>query len=237
MRNSDLAWSYARLAKTMRTSSTRSGLCLTVCAIIFSFVAILAGCDRRLPHGVAERYLENLQQFNYAGCYSLLSREDRADRSLHEFVTEIPLEPDVSPLWFRPILHVTHYELGPEHRNSDGVSADVPVRIVTPNLRLWERMLDVAAPDGSGADAAQRSLDRGDYPKRTYGDKVFLLKERHRWRVVAGFGARDRVVDRHPPVSDWPTFTRKSFLKLRRSRRGCRVVRRTHAASNSAGLL
>jgi hypothetical protein len=200
MRNSDRTRSYARLAEYMRESSTRSGLYLTAFATVLSIATVLAGCDRRRPHGVAERYLENLKQFNYAGCYNLLSDQDRADRSLHEFLTEIPLAPDVSPLWFRPILHITQYELGPEHRNSDGASAYVPVRIATPNLPLWERTLDAAAPDGSGADAAQRSLDRGDYPKRTYDDRVFLLKEHHRWRVVAGFAARDRVIDRHREI-------------------------------------
>src|SRR4029077_4599465 len=106
---------------------------------------VLTGCGRGSPHGVAERYIENLQQFNYSATYHLLSAQDPNDRTLPEALTEIPLAPDLSPGWFRPILHKMHYELGAEHRNSDGVSAPVPVRITMPDLALWERILDAAA--------------------------------------------------------------------------------------------
>jgi hypothetical protein len=165
-------------------------------AIIWALLA-LAGCARNQPHGMAQRYLEYLQQFNYPACYHLLAQQDRTDRTLREFLTEIPLAPDVSPLWFRPILHTMHHELGPEHRNSDGVSAFVPVRVTMPDLPLWERTLDGAGADGLGAEGAQRSLDTGDYPKFTYDDTIFLIKEHHHWRIVAGFAARDRIVDQH----------------------------------------
>lgn len=159
---------------------------------------MLAGCGRGSPHGVAERYVEYLQQFNYDASYRLLSARDRHDRTPREFVAEIPLAPDVSPIWFRPILHITHYELGPEHRNSDGVTATVPVRITMPDLPLWERILDAAAgPGDTGADRAQRSLDLGDYPKVTYDDTFFLAKEHHHWRVVAGLADRDVIIEQH----------------------------------------
>src|SRR5579863_2069371 len=168
-------------------------VCLAMCALL-----PIAGCARNRPHGIAERYLENLQQFNYMACYQLLSDGDHNDRNLREFLTEIPLAPDISPLWFRPVLHSMHFELGPAHRNSDGLTAVVPVRITMPDLPLWERILDAAAgPEGSGEEAAQRALDTGDYPKWTYDDKFFLVKEHHHWHIVAGFGVRDRVVDRH----------------------------------------
>jgi hypothetical protein len=169
---------------------------LALSAIIW-VVLTLAGCSRNQPHGIAQRYIEYLQQFNYPAAYYLLAQRDHTDRTLREFLTEIPLAPDVSPLWFRPILHTMHYELGPEHRNSDGVSAVVPVRVTMPDLPLWERTLDAAGPDGLGADSAQRSLDTGDYPKFTYDDTIFLIKEHHHWRIVAGFAARDRVADQH----------------------------------------
>jgi hypothetical protein len=159
---------------------------------------ILAGCTRSQPHGVAERYIEDLQQFNYDATYHLLAAQDRKDRTLREFLTEIPLAPEVSPIWFRPVLHKMHYELGPERRNSDGVTATVPVRITMPDLPLWERVMDAAAGPGDiGAERAQRSLDTGDYPKVTYDDTFYLVKEHHHWRVVAGFGERDSIVDRH----------------------------------------
>lgn len=159
---------------------------------------ILAGCTRGQPHGVAERYIEDLQQFNYDAAYHLLSAQDRKDRTLREFLAEIPLAPEVSPIWFRPVLHKMHYELGTEHRNSDGTTATVPVRITMPDLPLWERMLDAeAGPGDIGAERAQRSLDTGDYPKVTYDDTFYLVKEHHHWRVVAGFVARDPIVNQH----------------------------------------
>ncbi|HLW69132.1 MAG TPA: hypothetical protein VKS22_00775 [Candidatus Binataceae bacterium] len=158
----------------------------------------LAGCARRLPHGVAERYLENLQQFNYPACYELLSQDDHRDRALPEFLTEIPLAPDASPVWFRPLLHLTHYQLGAEERGANGLTATVPVRITAPDLPRWERSLNAAVGRGGvTTDAAQASLDRGNYPRWIYDDRIFLVKEHHRWRVVAGFAARDRIVDRH----------------------------------------
>lgn len=159
---------------------------------------VVAGCARRLPHGIAERYLENLQQFNYPACYELLSQQDHVERTLPEFLTEIPLAPDASPIWFRPVLHVTHYELGAEERGKDGNTASVPVRISAPDLPRWERALNAkAGRNGVTTAAAQHSLDLGDYPRRSYEDKIFLIKEHHRWRIVAGFATRDQIIDRH----------------------------------------
>jgi len=159
---------------------------------------LLSGCFRRSPGGTAERYVENLQQFNYVKCYSLLSTQDRAERPLHQFLTEIPLAPDVSPIWFQPIVQVMHFELGDEHRNPDGTTAYVPVRITALNLPLWERMLDAkAGNDGSPGQLAHRSLTTGAYPTVVYDDRIFLIKEYHHWCVMAGFAARDHVLDRH----------------------------------------
>jgi len=101
-------------------------------------------------------------------------------------------------MWFRPILHATHYELGDERRNPDRTTATVPVRITAPNLPLWERTLDAqAGNDGSPSELAQGSLDTGTYPRVTYDDRIFLVKEHHHWRVAAGFAARDRALDQH----------------------------------------
>ncbi len=159
---------------------------------------LLSGCFRRSPYGTAERYVENLQQFNYTRCYSLLSTQDRAERSLQQFLAEIPLAPDVSPIWFRPILHVMHFELGAQHRERDRNSATVAVRITLPDLPLWERTLDAkAGSDGSPSQLAERALATGVYPTVTYDDRIFLVKENHHWRILAGFAARDRVLNHH----------------------------------------
>jgi hypothetical protein len=165
---------------------------------VLGFFLVLCGCFRHSPHGIAERYVENLQQFNYAQCYRLMSAQDRADRPLSRFLTEIPLAPDVSPIWFRPILHTMRFELGNEHRNPDGDTAYVPVRINTINLPLWERALDAdAGSKGSQSQLAHRSLETGAYPTITYDDKIFLVKEDHHWHILAGFAARDRLLDRY----------------------------------------
>jgi tetratricopeptide (TPR) repeat protein len=167
-------------------------------AAILCVALALTGCGGRSPHAVAEQYLDDLWQFDYAGCYRLLSSQDRAARNLHEFLTEVPLAPDVSPIWFRPVLHDTHYELGKEHRDSGAETAFVPVLITAPDLAAWERTLDAAANSGaSGGEDALRSLDTGDYPKRTWDDRIYLVKEHHHWHVLAGFSARDRMIDRH----------------------------------------
>jgi len=165
-----------------------------VMAFALASFATFSGCTRNSPRGVAQRYLDNLQQFNYADCYGMLSARDKKDRDFSEFLTGIPMAPDTSPLWFRAVLHTTHYELGDTRRSGD--SAVVPVKVTTPNLPLWERTLDAAAgPDHIGAEEAARSLDTGDYPKLTYSDQVVLTKEHHRWRVVAAFGMRDHLMD------------------------------------------
>jgi hypothetical protein len=157
---------------------------------------ILSGCSGNSPSGTAQRYLDYLQQFNYAACYGMLSAQDKKDNDLSEFLPAIPIAPDTSPLWFRAVLHNTHYMLDAVHRNGD--RAVVTVKVTTPDLPLWERTLDAAAgPDHIGGEDAVRSLDTGDYPKLTYNDQIVLTKEHHRWRVLASLAARDHIVDQY----------------------------------------
>jgi hypothetical protein len=156
----------------------------------------LSACLRHSPYGIAARYVESLQQFNYAKCYSLLSTPDRAERPLHQFLTEIPLAPNVSPIWFRPILHVMRFELGDEHLNNDGITAYVSLHITSPDLPLWERTIDAKAEsDSSPSQLADRSLATGTYPTVRYDDTIFLVKEKQHWRVMVGFASRDRLLD------------------------------------------
>lgn len=157
---------------------------------------ILPGCERNSPHGVARRYLEALQRSNYAACYAMLSDRDHKDRTLAEFLTEIPLAPDVGPAVFRPVLQNMQFELG--EVRIEGDNAFVSIKVTAPNLPLWERTLDAAAgTDHFGGAQAGRSLAAGDFPKVDYDDGIALTKERHRWRLVADFTDRDRLVDLH----------------------------------------
>ncbi len=157
---------------------------------------LISGCDRNPPRAAAVRYLENLRQSNYAGCYAMLSDQDRKERTLAEFLTEIPLAPDVGPAWFHPVLQSLQFDLGEATR--EGSIAAVPVTVTAVNLPLWERTLDAAAgPGQSGGQNAGRSLAADDFPKITYSDVIYVIREHHHWHIVAGVTARDRVVDLH----------------------------------------
>ncbi|HVA41450.1 MAG TPA: hypothetical protein VNF49_12345, partial [Candidatus Binataceae bacterium] len=126
----------------------------------------------------------------------MLADRDRKDRSLAEFLTEIPLAPEVGPAVFGPVLHAINFDLGAARR--EGASAFVPIKVTAPNLTLWERMLDARTGSGNAAgESAARSLAAGDFPKVTYEDGIFLTREGNQWRVIAGFTDRDRIVDRH----------------------------------------
>jgi hypothetical protein len=165
-------------------------------AIVIAAAIVLSGCDRNASRAAAVRYLENLHQANYARCYAMLSDRDRKDRTLAEFLTEIPLAPDVGPAWFRPVLRSVQFDLGEGTR--DGNQAVIPVTITAPDLPLWERTLDAAAGhDHLGGQNAGESLEKDEYPKVTYADAIYLIKEHRHWHIVAGLVERDRIVDLH----------------------------------------
>jgi hypothetical protein len=176
----------------MRGATTASSLLATL--LIWPLLVGAWGCFKPSPYSIAERYIDNLKQNKYAKCYALLSAKDRADRPIRQFLTEIPLAPDVSPIWFERILRVTRFKLGNEHRNSDG-SAYVSVRVTAPDLPRWERLLD---SDAGGnvpiSRLVEHSLATGTYPRISYEDRIVLIKENHYWRVMVGFEARDRVL-------------------------------------------
>jgi hypothetical protein len=172
----------------------RSRFARSILAAVFA--AALAGCARNTPTNAAARYLANLRQHRYAACYAMLTDTDRHNRTLAEFLTEIPMGPDADPLWFRQILDVTNFQIGAEQRN--GNIASVTVKVTTPDLPLWERTLDAEAGlGGSGADLAAESLKSGKFPTITYDDLIYLFKEHRRWRVVAAFTRRDHLIDQH----------------------------------------
>jgi hypothetical protein len=157
---------------------------------------MLFGCERNSRSAVARRYLENLHRLDYARCYAMLADQDRKDRRLAEFLTEIPLAPDVGPALFRPVLQNIRFELGEVHLEAD--NAFVAIQVTAPDLPLWERTLDAATgTDPAAGQNAERALAAGDFPKVTYDDGIFLTRERRRWHVVAGFTDRDRIVDLH----------------------------------------
>ncbi len=162
-------------------------------ALALFAAALLAGCGQS-PQSLAKRYLGDLQQFNYPACYATLTNEDRSARALKQFITEIPLAPDVDPIWFRAILFSTRYEVG--EPQISGERAVVPVKVTTPDLTLWERTIDAkaGAQDSLNA-AADKSLETDTYPKLRYEDALVMVKQQHQWRVVADFARRDLIRD------------------------------------------
>ncbi len=156
---------------------------------------LLGGCAPS-PRSLARDYLGDLQQFNYPACYAVLTQRDRATRTLRQFLTEIPMAPDVDPIWFRAILFDTRYEIG--EPTVSGMRAVVPVRVRMPDLTLWERTIGATTqPHESLNAAADKSLQANSFPKVTYDDAIFMVKENHLWRVLADFARRDVIVDRH----------------------------------------
>jgi hypothetical protein len=155
----------------------------------------LVGCGQS-PKNLAATYLADLQQFNYPACYAMLTAEDRSARTLKQFLAEIPMAPNVDPVWFRAVLFSMRYEVG--DAQVTGERAVVPVRVVMPDLALWERTIDATVgPDESANAAADRSLQSGDYPRLRFSDAVVMVKQQHRWRVLADFARRDQIMDRH----------------------------------------
>jgi hypothetical protein len=180
----------------LRISHPRARAQIAVAASIALVMLFLPGCERNSPHGIARRYLENLQRSNYAGCYAMLTDSDRKIGSLAEFLTEIPLAPDVGPAVFRPVLQSIQFELG--EIRIEGDNAFVGLKVTAPDLPLWERTLDATAgPNHFGGQNAEQSLASDDFPKHTFDDAIFLGREHRRWHVVAGFANRDRIVDLH----------------------------------------
>jgi hypothetical protein len=177
------------------TGARRAAGAHPVALAIVVAALLLCGCGQS-PQSLATRYLADLQQFNYPACYATLTDEDRAARPLKQFLTEIPLAPDVDPIWFRAILFSTRYDIGQPQVN--GQRAIVPVKVTMPDLTLWERTIDAkAGPQDSLNAAADKSLETGLYPKLRFEDALVMVKQQHQWRVVADFARRDLIRDGH----------------------------------------
>jgi len=156
---------------------------------------LIAGCAGN-PKADAEAYLSNLKLFNYPACYEMLSHQDRLDRSLEQFLTAIPMAPDVSREWFRPIVLKMDYVVG--EAAVDGKQAIVPVKVKMPDLALWERTLDADLNAKEPLEKrAQDSLQQNQFPTVTYDDAVVLVNEGDGWKVVADFPEKEAAAKLH----------------------------------------
>src|SRR5271156_1259049 len=158
----------------MTKTSPRS---LRVAAVLAILSTIgIAGCGNPTQK-TAENYLNDLKLRGYSAIYGMLSHQDQVDRAIEDFLKDIPLAPDVSKDWFKPVLQETQFELGDAKMEGDS-KAVVPVKVTMPDLALWERTIDAGIGNSGPADAeAQKSLQDQKYPKISYDDALVLVKE------------------------------------------------------------
>ncbi|HXW82854.1 MAG TPA: hypothetical protein VEJ86_00475, partial [Candidatus Binataceae bacterium] len=157
---------------------------------------MFAGCGGNSPESAANTYLNNLKLFNYPACYQMLSHQDQLDRTIDDFLKQIPLAPDVTPDWFKSILHATDYQVGQATMNGD--KAIVPIKVTRPDLALWERTIDAQLGPNETADSvAQKQLTESTYPKVTYDDNMVLVKQGNDWRLLVDYPEKDKIASMH----------------------------------------
>lgn len=186
-------WRGGAQGAIARGRNAAAAPCIAIVALLAMLT--LVGCGQS-PGYLAARYVANLQQFNYRACYGMLTTQDRKARTFKQFLGDIPMAPMVDPVWFRAILFSMRYQVGRPHVK--GERAIVPVKVTMPDLPLWERTID--AETGSKAPVAvdaDKSLRTGKYPTITFEDAVVLVKQHHRWRILADFSRRGEIMDRH----------------------------------------
>jgi hypothetical protein len=203
----DRRWRGCEARRTRARGRSGPGA-LCVAMVGLAAMLTLAGCGQS-PKNIAATYVADLQEFNYPACYAMLTEQDRKARTLKQFLGDIPMAPMVDAVWFRAILFSTRYEVGRSHVTAD--RALVPVKVTMPDLPLWEREIDAGTTSQESAAAdADQSLRTGKYPKVSFEDAVVLVKEHHRWRVLADFARRDEIMGRHNEAislyhsEDWP---------------------------------
>ncbi|MDB5107432.1 MAG: hypothetical protein JWM69_373 [Candidatus Binatus sp.] len=166
---------------------------------VLAFIA--AGCMGKTPERAASNYLDNLKLFNYPGAYQALSHEDQVDRSMDQFLEEVPMAPDVNRDWFKGVLRTYEYKVG--DAKVDGDKATVTVKVTRPDLALWERTIDANLSGNDTADGvAQKQLTENTFPKVTYDDNMVFKKQGGEWRLVVDFPSRENIIKEHKAAVD-----------------------------------
>ncbi|MGH7813420.1 MAG: hypothetical protein ACREQI_05390, partial [Candidatus Binataceae bacterium] len=173
----------------------RIAAALLICAAVG-----IAGCGRGTAQNAANEYLNALQIHNYEKCYDLLTHQDQVDRPIEQFLAEIPMAPDVSKDWFKPVLAAYKFGLGGS-RMENG-KAVVTVNVTRPDLPLFERTIDAKLtfdtnPNDTPEQLGAEWLAKGNFPKLTYGDNMVFVKEDGKWRLLADFPVIEKIVKEH----------------------------------------
>jgi hypothetical protein len=159
-------------------------------------VLMLAGCGGKSPKSAAENYLDNLKLYNYPACYNALSHQAQVDRTIDQFLSEIPMAPNVSKDWFKAILRSYQYQIG--DAKVDGDNATVTVKVTQPDLALWERTIDASlGPNDTPDSIAQKDLNENHFPTVTYDNNFVLQNQGGEWKIAVDFPFLENIDKEH----------------------------------------
>lgn len=180
----------------IKISGQRAILAAVAVCTIFA-----AGCGGHSPQSAANTYLSNLKLYNYPAVYQALSHQDQVDRTMDQFLEEIPMAPDVSKDWFKGILRTYDYKVG--DAKIDGDKGVVTVSVTRPDLALWERTVDAGiSGDQTPDSSAQKDLTNNTYPKVTYDDNMVFVNQGGEWRLLVDFPFRENIIKEHKAAVD-----------------------------------
>ncbi len=170
-------------------------MAVTTCALF------AAACQGHTPQRAADTYLSNLKLYNYPAAYQELSHQDQVDRTIDQFLTEIPMAPDVNKDWFKAVLRAYDYKVGDS--KTEGDKAIVTVSVTRPDLALWERTVDSQVSGETTPDSiAQKNLTENTYPKVTYDDNIVMVNQGGEWRLVYNFPFKENILKEHKDAVD-----------------------------------
>ncbi len=183
----------------MTITSIQARRAMLMAAMICGFFA--AGCQGKTPQRAAENYLGNLKLYNYPFCYQALSHQDQVDRTIDQFLGEVPMAPDVSKDWFKGILRAYDYKVGDAKTEAD--KAIVTVSVTRPDLALWERTVDAGiSGDTAPESVAQKNLTDNSYPKVTYDDNMVMVNQGGDWHLFVDFPFKENIRKEHTDAVD-----------------------------------
>ena len=170
-------------------------MAVSICALF------AAACQGHTPQRAANEYLANLKLYNYPAAYQALSHQDQVDRTIDQFLTEIPMAPDVNKDWFKAVLRAYDYKVGDS--KTEGDKAIVTVSVTQPDLALWERTVDAQVSGETTPDSiAQKNLTENTYPKVTYDDNVVMVNQGGEWKLLYNFPFKENILKEHKDAVD-----------------------------------
>jgi len=170
-------------------------MAVTTCALF------AAACQGHSPQRAADTYLQNLKLYNYPAAYQALSHQDQVDRTIDQFLTDVPMAPDVNKDWFKGVLRAYDYKVGDS--KTEGDKAIVTVSVTRPDLALWERTVDASVSGETTPDSiAQKNLTENTYPKVTYDDNIVMVNQGGDWRLLYNFPFKENIRKEHKDAVD-----------------------------------